>query len=236
MSSPSTHALPPRSAPVGPRVNLYAIIHKGLRALLTETLVRVGRTDPASDTEWAATRDAVVTLLDACAQHLAEENAILHRAIEARVPGATAPVVDDHAEHEQAIDALRALVRRVDGATVRDDALAHLYDALGRFLAENLEHMAREERDLNAALWASHTDAELLELRRAIVAQIPPAAMMVFQRAMFSAAHHGELVAMLAGMRQEAPPEAFQGALALARGALPPQAYARVTEALGATG
>lgn len=233
MSTPSNHSLPPSTAPAAPRVNLYAAIHKGMRALLTETLVLVGRTDPASDAEWATARTSVNTLLDACTQHLAEEGAILHPAIEARLPGATTTVADDHDEHEQAIDALRALVRRVDGAALRDDALAHLYDALGRFVAENLEHMAREERDLNSALWATHTDAELLALRQAIIAQIPPVAMMVFQRAMFAAAHHGELVAMLSGMRREAPPEVFQGALALARGALPPHAYARMAEALG---
>jgi hypothetical protein len=228
----TTNPTPATPAPTGPRVDLYAAIHKGLRVLLTETLVSVGRADPERDEEWAAAREAVHVLLDACAQHLAEEDAILHRAIEARLPGATAAVAGDHAGHEESIAAIRALVRRVDAAPVRAEPLTQLYRALARFLAENLEHMAREERDLTAALWATHTDEELLALRDAIVGQIPPASMRVFQRAMFAAAHHGELVAMLSGMRLGAPPAAFQDALALARGTLPPAAFTRVAEAL----
>lgn len=226
------NTLPHTTAASGPRVDLYAAIHKGLRVLLTETLVLVGRTDPASEAEWVTAREAVVTLLDACAQHLAEENAILHGAIEARLPGATTAIAGDHAGHEETIALLRALVRRADAASERADALTQLYRGLARFLSENLEHMAQEERDLNAALWASHTDEELLALQAAIITQIPPAAMRVFQRAMFSAAHHGELVAMLSGMRLGAPPAAFQDALALARGTLPPAAFARIAQAL----
>ena len=55
-----------------PRVDLYAGIHKALRAFMADTLLAVGRTDPADAQEVAATRERLGTLLDLCAgQHLA---------------------------------------------------------------------------------------------------------------------------------------------------------------------
>ena len=57
-----------------PRVDLYADIHKALRAVMCETLMRVGRTDADDADETRASLEAVRSLLAMCASHVDKEN------------------------------------------------------------------------------------------------------------------------------------------------------------------
>ena len=93
-----------------PRMDMYAGIHKALRALMTDTLLAVGRMDVGDELETAQTTQRVVELLDFCRLHLRHENQFVHAAIEARAPGASEAVAHEHEEHERHIDALAAEV------------------------------------------------------------------------------------------------------------------------------
>ena len=86
-----------------PRVDMYAGIHKALRALMADTLVAVGRMDSSDSLELAQTTQRVVELLDFCRSHLRHENEFVHAAIEARAAGASAAIAHEHEEHEQHI-------------------------------------------------------------------------------------------------------------------------------------
>ncbi len=68
------------------RFNLYAGIHKALRAFMADTLLTVGRTDPTDGAELARTVAQVVELMALCANHVAHENGFVHPALEARCP------------------------------------------------------------------------------------------------------------------------------------------------------
>ena len=138
-----------------PRVDLYAGIHKALRALMADTLVAVGRMDAHDALELAQTTQRVQQLLEFMRAHLRHENAFVHPAMEARAPGASEVVAYEHEGHAVEIAALagEATALLQAPAERRDaDALA-LYRHLSLFTAHNFEHMFGEETAHNAVLW-----------------------------------------------------------------------------------
>lgn len=219
-----------------PRVDLYGVIHKALRAMLADSLVAVGRMDSADAADRTAIAVRVGTLLDCCASHLAHENLWVHPAIEARAPGASARIAHEHDDHGQAIAALRRTLDHLAQATEPVAAAATaqaLYRQLALFMADNLVHMHGEETTHNALLWARYTDAELLDLHAALVGSIPPDEMMLTLRWMLPAMAPQERSAMLADMQAHAPAPAFEAALEITRLHLDAPAWAALSRSLG---
>jgi hypothetical protein len=219
----------PLDAP--PRPDLYGPVHKGLRALMFDTLTRLGRCDAGDAPELAQVLAAARTLLWVCERHLHHENVVVHAAMESRRPGSSAPTADDHAGHADAIAALRAQVDATEAVApaLRARALHRLYL---RFVAENLEHMEVEETHNAWTLRDAFDDAELGRIHDRILESIPPEEMALFMRWILAAVSHGERVAMLADMRANAPAPAFDGTVALCRDLLAPNDWAKLANAL----
>lgn len=216
------------------RMDMYAIIHKALRAYLFDTLVALGRVDVADAHDLGQTCARVRQLLDFCRAHLAHENDFIHPAMERHAPGSAGAVASDHLEHEQAIAALSASVTHLMNCAPGQRApLAHaLYQRLALFVAHNLEHMHQEETAHNAVLWAHYSDAELVALHDALVASIPPEEMQVVLRWMLPHMAPAERATMLAEMRAQAPAPAFEAVLSLARAHLTRLEWDKLARAL----
>lgn len=212
------------------RLDIYAGIHKALRLFMTDTLVRVGSTDPRDPGEVTETLRQLERLLGLCELHLKDENDFIHPALERARAGSSARVAVDHEHHVEAFADLRdlaGLVAHSPDAT-RTAALQRLYRALALFVADNLQHMQVEETAHNAVLWAAYSDAELAEVEHAIVASIPPQAMAEALHWFFPALNAPERAGMLAGMRDGMPTEAYAGVLGIARATLPAADFARL--------
>lgn len=218
-----------------PRVDLYAGIHKALRALMADTLLAVGRMDSDDALEVAQVAQRVMQLLDFCRSHLRHENEFVHAAMEARAPGASGQIAHEHAQHEEEIAVLAnqttALVQ--DSAANRAAGALALYRALSLFVAHNFEHMHVEETAHNAVLWARYTDAELIEIHNALVASIPPEEMMFVLRWLVPFMNPAERAGMLADMRAHAPAPAFAAALDVVRPHLSEREWAKLSASLG---
>ena len=89
-----------------PRFDMYACIHKALRALMADSLLALGRMDPEDALELAQVTQRLMQLLAFCRSHLQHENDFVHRAMEARAPGSSGQIAHEHDEHKEAIDAL----------------------------------------------------------------------------------------------------------------------------------
>lgn len=218
-----------------PRMDMYASIHKALRAFMADTLMGLGRVDTDDDLELSQACARVLALMDFCRSHLHHENEFVHPAMERRAPGSAGAVAHEHQAHEQAIAALATGAAQLL-ACQRDRRarVAHaLYQQLALFVAHNFEHMHLEETAHNAALWAHYSDAELADLENALVASIPPMEMMVILRWMLPYMTHAERTAMLGGMRQNAPRQAFDAALDIARPHLSQAEWGKLSRALG---
>jgi hypothetical protein len=220
---------------VKPRLDFYAGIHKALRSFMTDTLGRVGRLDTSDPADTEETLGQLEALLRLCERHLQHENDFVHPAIEARQPGASVRVADDHVEHLESIAALRedAQQLRREAAAQRPALALRLYRHLALFVAENFQHMQVEETAHNAALWAHYTDEELHAIHARLMASIPPQEMMEVARWMVPALNPAERAGMLNGMKAEAPPHAFQALVGLVRPHLDDTAWAKLAPAIG---
>ena len=190
-----------QAQPAAPRMDMYASIHKALRAFMADTLLGLGRMDVDDDLEFAQTCDRVMQLLDLCRAHLHHENQFVHAAMEARQPGSSQNIAGEHLEHEQAITALADGVNQLMACAkpARPAATLALYRQLALFVAHNFEHMHEEETAHNRVLWQCYTDAELAGVHDALVASIPPHEMMVVARWMVPYMSPAERTAMHVG-------------------------------------
>jgi hypothetical protein len=218
-----------------PRVDLYAGIHKALRALMADTLLNLGRADADDALELAEATQRVMQLLDFCRAHLHHENEFVHAAIEARAPGASGQIAHEHREHEEEIGRLAAQATALLDAEppARADGTLALYRGLALFIAHNFEHMHVEETAHNAVLWARYTDAELMEIHNALVASIPPEEMMFTLRWLVPFMNPAERAAMMADMRAHAPAPAFAAALEVVRPHLREREWEKLAASLG---
>ena len=223
------------SAATPPRPDLYAPIHKALRAAMTDTLGRVGRVDVFDAAELEQTLAAFDALLDLCASHVEHENAFLHPAIEARQPAGAARTAEDHVEHLASIEALRAEGRRLRAAAEGERMMLalRLYRHLALFVAENFQHMHIEETLNNATLWAYYSDAELAELHERILAAISPQENLAVARWMVPAMNPLERAGMLVAAKAGMPPEAFLGVLEHVRPHVDARGWQKLAAAIG---
>lgn len=216
------------------RFNMYAGIHKAVRAFLVDTLTVVGRTDPANPQQVVAAAAQTLELLDFCAGHITHENGFVHPALDARCPGVADRIASEHVEHEHHIAHLRSVAQALTHGDASDTeaTLYALYLGLGLFVADNLQHMHVEETVHNPALWATHSDAELIALHDALVASVPPTEMMRVMRWMLPNLNAPERLDMFLGMRASAPAPVFEGTLEAARGLLPQSDWAQLARGL----
>ncbi|PKO29225.1 MAG: hypothetical protein CVU36_13485 [Betaproteobacteria bacterium HGW-Betaproteobacteria-9] len=217
------------------RENLYAGIHKALRAFMTDALLAVGRADPSDPQDVADASGRVIALMALCEAHVQHENSFVHPAIEARTPGVCGEVAQDHVEHLHHIQRLRAAAQQLPvlDTQLQAGALHALYLEISLFVADNLQHMHVEETRHNAALWSAYTDAELRGIHDALVATISPADMMLVMRWMLPQMHALERLQVLGGMRQGAPAPVFQAVLDVVQPHLSPRDWAKLTQGLG---
>ena len=221
-------------AQAAPRVDMYAGIHKALRALMADTLLHLGRADCDDAQELEEAVQRLLQLLELCRGHLHHENEFIHRAMEARAPGASGQIAHEHAQHEEQIAALAAQARALSYAAVpaRAAEVLALYRALSLFVAHNFEHMHVEETANNAVLWARYTDAELIEIHDALVASIPPEEMMFILRWLVPYLNPAERLALMADMRAHAPAPAFAAAIETVRPHLNERDWAKLAAGL----
>jgi hypothetical protein len=233
MSSPQATLSTPQALP--PRADLYAGIHKALRAWMFDVLMTVGRCDAGDPAALMQTLGKVEALLTACGQHLLHENEFIHPALGRAGRQASAQAHNDHEGHLREIAHLRATVCRVQASQgmARGQALMVLYRELALFVADNLRHMHMEETAHNEALWATHTDTELHTLHDRLVQSIPAQEMAVTLGWMLPSVSHAERVEMLHDMRSKMPPPAFEGVVQLARASLSIHDFAALCRSLG---
>ncbi len=218
------------------RYNMYEMIHKALRARLSNTLVAIGRIDAGVDAcveELAAEVQGTLAMMRG---HLASENAFVHVAMEARAPGSTQRIAEEHIHHEEDIqlldDACADLLR---AAPADRPALANrLYVMFDLFVQDNLVHMRYEEDHHNAVLWSAYSDEELFGIERELVEAIPPEKKALYLHSMLPAVPTSDRVKLLGGVRASVPPQAFDGIYASVASLLDADARQRLDVAMAA--
>lgn len=218
-----------------PRYDIYQGIHKGLRAWMTDVLVRAGRVDYTDTDEIDELAARVRALLYVMRHHLQTENLFVHPALERAIPGSAQTIATEHVHHERAMALIENDLRGLEQSrsVARAAAAGRLYRRLALFVGENLEHMNVEETENNAVLWATYTDAEIVEIEQAIIASHSPRDMADVLRWMVPAMAAPERAAMFTGIRMNAPVEVFEALLGVVRPQLSERDYAKLCAAIG---
>lgn len=217
------------------RFNTYNFPHKGIRAMMQQTLYAVGSCDWRDAVDVASALTEVRAMMDLMYGHLHHENLFLHIAMEARRPGSTAGIQIEHEEHVLAIKSFLNDAAEIEASdvTVRPQLGYRFYTRLALFIAENLKHMVVEETDNNAVLWACYSDPEIIEIEQRLVAAIPPQKAAAFMRWMIPALNATERATLLGNVRHAMPAEAFNGLLSEVRALLSERDWGKLASSLG---
>lgn len=188
------------------RLDVFTPIHKGLRRQLFETAIALGRTDFASPAETTAAEKLVTDCLTYLREHAEHEDRHVVPEIARLAPELAATLVEEHPELERAAIAVDSLWPRF--AALGPDERIAMGAELGRrfqaLVAMQLRHMDREEREVNAVLWAHLDDRDIGALSRRIVVSIPPARLVHWQQEVLAPAWSAREIAAAAA-RQPSP-------------------------------
>jgi len=207
------------------RYNGFNQIHKGLRTLMFDTIMKVQHAD-LSDAE--SSREAiqqVETLLDQMDDHADhEDHYILHPA------GKHAPELAQEFESEHVMDLhlsnqLREKIDIYRKAKDKASAGKEIYYALNAFVAFNLQHMNKEEQVLNKTLWEHYTDTDLQNIVRTLQQSIPPEKGAVTMAWIIKGLNDVELREWFQSVQAEAPDFIFNALVAAAEKNLPPHRW-----------
>ena len=159
------------------RVDLFTLVHKGIRRSLFDTLLAVGRADPARNEDLAAAQAAVARCFDFLREHAEHEDRHIVPVLVRLAPRFAAALEAEHVELEKAAIAIETLFPRLAAAPAgeRPAMGREMFRRLTLLVADQLRHLEREEREGNATLWAYLPDPEIAALSARIQSDIPPA-------------------------------------------------------------
>ena len=200
---------------ISERHDLYGVVHRGLRKAEMDLLARLGAVDASDGDAVAAVIADFRRLLVLARYHLVDENEYIHTALEARRPGASAGLADDHAGHERSFVEIERMIEGLEAAPAarRKRLVGALYHRTSDFVAHDFAHMLEEETVIQPMLHDLFSDDELRAIEGRIIGSIPPQVMLDFVRIMIPAIDPAARLEMLSGMMAGMPAEAFHAVL-----------------------
>lgn len=199
------------------RYDLYGGVHKGLRKAQCDLLGRLGSADYENVETTRPLLAELRGLITLAAAHVEHEDTHIHGALR-QLAISTATLDDQHDDHWAAFRDLENRMTEIEAAAPGRRAAAgrRLYLAFAAYVSEDLAHMHEEETVTAPLLWAHFSDAEIQAIEMKIIGSMPPEKNMAFMRIMIPAMNPAERAALLGGMKQAAPKEAFDAVIEFA--------------------
>lgn len=209
------------------RFDLYGPVHKGLRAFLADTLLRMGSLDVDEPAQVEEACTQALELLELVRGHVDHEDEFIHPLLERCRAGAAVQAEDEHVAHRRMLESLAGEVRGLL-ANPSYPAADALYQGIAELMADNLFHMRLEDITHQALLWQHCTDAELMELDGRIVGSLAPRELMLYLRWMIPAMSPPQRLGLMLGLRAKAPVTVHMAVSRLAQQHLPAFAWERL--------
>lgn len=219
------------------RYDMYRLIHKGMRFKMLEALRQLSTVDINDARELTPLLANVLSLLVLCQCHVEHENNFVHTAMEARKPGSSTAIAEQHQHHEQELARLIARLDEIQQAAPEAKlALVHrYYRDFALWIADNFVHMEQEESDHNAALWSVYSDEEIMQIEQNLVASITPDMMPFTTQIMLEAMSPDERSEFLSTMRPHVPKEVFDVTVSNLATVISVPHWRKLQQALGLT-
>jgi hypothetical protein len=217
------------------RYNIFGQVHKGLRALLYETIIKLQQTDfaEAEDADEAIQQvQMVIALFD---EHAHTEDNFILPALAAFEPSVTDLFAQEHVIDLNLGKKLNGLLQAFS-LSVSPDAKHELGAAISHSIFEfalfNLAHMKKEEEVLNKLLWRYFDDAHLHGITANILAHVPADKMPLYNKWMMRGLSNTEIIHWLKEVKNNAPDFVFQSFLGLAMAELTDSRWQKIQEQL----
>jgi len=210
------------------RPDIYAKVHRGLRASLFNLSTLIGRTDFMNDQEVGALRAGAHEVLHFLDEHARNEERWILSLLESKVAGASGHDHESHERIEAEINTFASALNEVASMPASPERCAAgemLYHRFNRFVSGYILHMEEEEVATTAMLYAYCTDDELQGITRNIMANSEPRDVEMALRAFLPAIDRrlrGEFVHDIA---RSAPAPVVEWVLGIARETLATRDY-----------
>ena len=206
------------------RYNIFYQVHKGLRALLYHTILKLQQTDFTNEKEAAAVTAQITTVLDLFDAHAHTEDHFILPEITAYEPSVVALFEHEHVQDLKLSSGLADMLKAFS-LCVSDESKKQigrqLEQSFAAFVNFNLAHMAKEEDVLNKILWRYYTDEQLHEITMKILAHVDPQLMPLYNKWMMQGLTNSEIKQWLVQVKNNAPDFIFRGMMELAAAELP---------------
>jgi tRNA U34 5-carboxymethylaminomethyl modifying enzyme MnmG/GidA len=217
------------------RYNTFYQIHKALRALLFETAIMVQHTDFTNEDQASATAKRIAEAVAIFDSHAHTEDNFILPVIELYEPAVATLFEAEHVQDMELSNRLSSLLNELSSNTsveAKEATGNHINVAFNEFIAFNLTHMAKEEKDLNQLLWKHLTDEQLHGITMEIIAKLPFEKLHAANTWMMRGLSNNEISNWLTEIKNTAPGEVFNGMMQLAETELPELRFNSVTAAL----
>jgi hypothetical protein len=217
------------------RFNSFNIIHKALRAMMYDTALTLQQTYFADVAEAEGALTKVESVVHNFEQHAYHEDTFILPAIEAYEPQLVEEFEKEHVADIEIGNLLATLLniyRSLETSEERINCGSCISKSFRDFMVFNINHMAKEEIEINRVLWANYSDQQLLELNEKITASIPPDHKMQMAKWMLRGINKAEAITWLQSVKQTSPSFVFDALLDMTYTELPEQIRTEVQEAV----
>ena len=202
------------------RHNSFNQVHKGLRALLYHTALKIQQTDLTHATAGEVLMAQVEEVITLFESHAHNEDHFFNEPLEETNEEVAKLFENEHEEDHRLSVSLQKHMkawRQADTKTERLQAGTKLFYAFNEFIAFNLYHMNKEESLLNQVLWDAYTDDQIKVTEQQIVQSTAPEKMMKYALWMIRGMNAPEMIYWMRELEKGAPAPVFQIVRAMAK-------------------
>ena len=217
------------------RYNSFNLIHKALRALLYDTALTLQQTYFADAYEADVAIEKVETVISQFEQHAHYEDTFILPAIAKVDPQLVEDFEKEHVEDIELgnrLNYLLTMFRSLERDEERIQCGSAINKAFREFMVFNIEHMSKEEVEINKALWTNYTDNELLQLNGRLTASIAPDEKAFISRWMMRSINKNEATAWLKAVKETTAEVVFKSLFQMTETELPEQFRTEVQDAV----
>lgn len=192
------------------RPDPYSTFHKGLRKVLFDAAVQLGRLDAAKDDDVNSLSSELRELITLLRSHAMHEETYFHPLIAGTRTAEEA--AHTHGDHETELRHIEDLILALQKAPAieRQAAAAALYQEWNLFIAQQLVHLHYEERVVLNELRRAVPDERILEAHGRLVASLHPSETAQSLSLICEAEAAPTVKGLLLGLKDRMPAEAFE--------------------------
>ena len=217
------------------RYNIFNQVHKGLKAFLYDTAMRVQQTDFTIAAEAVQTVEKIGEALYYFSQHALHVERFLFPFITPYNPALINTFKQQYQSEIVQAQQLKGVMNVYEHAVCTEEkALAGkaIHKAFTSFLVAHLDCMAKEDSLLNPLLWRYYNDIELLGLEKDIVSRLSPKDLAALSKWSIRGMNNQEIIDWLRAIEKTSIAAIFSTFFNSAAKELPENRWQQIQEAL----